>query len=129
MSKKISRPTHFNQYAYVDKEGRHVCVVTTRYHDKLVRGVAVCAPSDKYNEDVGMCLAQRRCEAKYYKAKLNSAMHKVSRLAEATEAILQQAHSLIEQRKEAFEYAKDSADQLEEAERLIEDMLKEVNAK
>lgn len=41
-------------------------IVTTRYQNKTIKGVAKCAPEDKFDFEVGQQLAEYRCTQKLY---------------------------------------------------------------
>lgn len=39
-------------------------IAVSRFAGRPVRGKAICAPDDEFNEDKGMALAKARCDAK-----------------------------------------------------------------
>lgn len=68
------------------KNGNRVYAVST-YEGKNVRACASCDPEDEYNEEIGIKLAEKRCELKIAKKRAkyaNEAMSKaVDELARA----------------------------------------------
>ena len=73
MSKmKISRYDYHTR----DGEERHKIVAESSFAGKKVRGVARCAPGDKYDPDIGMDLATLRCNVKIASKRLARAEQK-----------------------------------------------------
>lgn len=107
----------FDNYRYVILPNKVIAIST--YAGRTVRGVAKCAPNDKFDIKKGMALAAARCNEKVAQKRMIRANKKYNDAWNKYAA----AH---EYRKECISYVDDAADQLVEAKlevkRLLEDM-------
>ena len=73
--------------------GTDKVVVASTYAGKVVRGTAKCNPEDKFDFDIGVELAQLRCDRKIAKKRYRRA------LAKQAEAVTQLAKAMINKGK------------------------------
>ena len=103
---------------YVDEKNRKVIAVC-RYAGRNVRAVATCSPEDTFNKAYGMALAIARCEFKVAKIKLQNATERYMVAAK-------EADNAAKRYDKMKDYYMDSVDQLEEAGKTIQNVLKEI---
>ena len=107
-----------NYKTYIDEKNRKV-VAVCRYAGRKVKAVAKCAPEDTFNSAYGMALAIARCKFKVAKLKLQNATEKYKIAAK-------EADNAAKRYDKMKDYYIDSVDQLEEAGKTIQNILKEI---
>ena len=63
----------FERYKYVVIPEKGMVIALSTYAGQTVRGVAKCAPNDKFDEDFGRKLAAARCDVKVARKRLKRA--------------------------------------------------------
>lgn len=106
---------HF--YYNMDSE---IVVCTTKYHDKIIRGVAKCNPGDCFELATGKKLAYLRCKQKCAKKKLNRAHEVYGRAADNEERARKNVLS-------AYEFVSDALEQLDQINEELSKFEQELN--
>ena len=91
-------------------------IAVSTYAGKTVRGVAICAPGDTYDENKGKELAAARCELRVAEKRYNRAHSKVEDMT----AII---NNVVNMYNDALSYQKDSAKARDEAESHLMNLL------
>ena len=105
------------KYKYY-QAGNKVIAVST-FAGRTVRGIAKCNPKDSFDLEKGKKLAALRCNEKVAKRRFARARKKCD---QAYQAYL----DADEAYNKAIDYEEDSFDQLERAEKMVEDFCKEI---
>ena len=63
-----------SRYKYFISDNKVVCV--SSFAKRAVRGIAKCAPDDKFNVEIGKKLAKLRCDEKVADKRANRALEK-----------------------------------------------------
>lgn len=62
------------RYRFIEANNKIICIST--YAKKVVKGIAKCAPNDKFDPVIGRKLAQLRCDAKIANKRADRAAEK-----------------------------------------------------
>lgn len=63
-----------SRYRFIEANNKIICIST--YAKKPVKGIAKCAPNDKFDSVIGRKLAQLRCDAKIANKRADRAAEK-----------------------------------------------------
>lgn len=63
------------RYRFIEAGNKVICIST--YAKKVVKGIAKCAPNDKFDIEIGKKLAQLRCDEKIAKKREYRALDKL----------------------------------------------------
>ncbi len=91
-------------------------IAVTTYAGKTVRGTALCAPSDVYDEETGKKIAAARCNLKVAEKRLIRAEHKYHKAKEAEFAAARYVEKMDQ-------YWEDADDAYWEANGVLEDLI------
>ena len=111
---------NYKYYKHELKDGAKEIIAVSSYAGKRVKGKAVCAPEDEYNEEIGKKLATLRCDVKVDEKRLRRAERERDVLVEFQKYL----NNLFEKNKK---YLDDSIDQLMEDDAKLADLLDELN--
>ena len=104
-------------YQYKDKNAKDTVAAASTYAGRTVKGYAKCDPKDQFSIEKGKELAAARCNAKIA----------AKRVKRASAKYLEAQQQLADARRfmaRMTEYYTDAADQLDEANAAITDMMK-----
>lgn len=75
------------KYKFFVRQSDNAVIAVSTYAGKVVKGIAKCAPGDKFNLEKGKELAAARCNLKIARKRLGRAQKKMREAIDASERI------------------------------------------